>query len=68
MDRELAAELMDEIIKVSNQLNVVIHKIEVLSGDELLAMRQHLGQVMAAHDKHLFRPIVKQYPDLDPHL
>lgn len=68
MKKQDAGELMIEILKATDQLNVIIHKVEsVLSGDELLVMRRHLGMVMIAFDKHLFSPIVNEYPDLDPH-
>lgn len=68
MQKNDASELMAEILKMTDQLNVIMHKVEsVLSGDELIAMRRNLGMVMAACDKHLFSPILRDYPDLDPH-
>jgi hypothetical protein len=69
MQKKEASELMVEILKMTDQLNFIIRKVESdLTGDELLVMRRHLGMVMVACDQHLFRPIVREYPDLDPHL
>lgn len=60
---------MDEIVKMTAQLNVVMHKVEqVISGDELFIMRRHVAMLCAATDAHLFRPILQQFPDLDPHV
>lgn len=68
MKKDLAADLMQEIIKMTNQLNVIANKVEqVTPEEELLLMRRSIGNMMAAFDEHLYRPIVRQYPDLDPH-
>lgn len=68
MQKNDASELMAEILKMTDQLNVIMHKVEsILSGNELIAMRRNLGMVMGACDKHLFSPILREYPDLDPH-
>ena len=68
MDKQLASELMAEVLKLTDQLNVVMDRIDEIEPDtERKAMRQHVGQVMAAHDEHLFRPILRQYPELEPH-
>lgn len=68
MDKEAASQIMDEVLKLSNQLNVIAQKVEGLCFDtELAVMRRHIGIVMAALDENMFRPILKQYPELDPH-
>jgi hypothetical protein len=68
MEESAARELMQEIVALTAQLNVVMHKVEeVISGAELPVMRRHVAMMAAAADEHLFRPILRQYPDLDPH-
>ena len=69
MDKHTAAELMQENLKLCAQLNVIMEKIEhITPEEELRSMRRHIGDVMAAIDLHLFCPILRQYPDLDPHV
>lgn len=69
MEKNVAEDFMKDILALSDVLNGIMQKVEkTLSDDELLMMRQHLGMMMMAVDQHLFGPIVKQYPDLDPHL
>lgn len=68
MEKQVASELMHEILKMTFQLNVIAAKVErSTSGDELQMMRRHVAQVMAACDENLFRPILSQYPELEPH-
>jgi len=68
MDKQLAAELMQEVLKLTAQLNVIAAKVEqVTPASELPVMRRHIGNMMAACDENLFRPILKQYPELEPH-
>jgi hypothetical protein len=68
MEKHIAADLMQENLKLCAQLNVIMEKVEHITPDEeLRAMRGHLGEVMAAIDLHLFRPLLRQYPDLEPH-
>lgn len=68
MEKQVAEELMQEILKLSSQINVIAEKIENgTSGEELVVMRRHIATMMAASDEHLFRPILRQYPDLEPH-
>jgi hypothetical protein len=68
MDKQAATDLMREILTMTSQLNVIAGKVEELtSGDELILMRRHVAQTMAACDENLFRPILVQYPELEPH-
>ena len=68
MDKQAASELMQEILKMTSQLNVIAAKVEQsTSGEELQMMRRHVAQVMAACDENLFRPILRQHPELEPH-
>ncbi|RZA33417.1 MAG: hypothetical protein EOP92_20990 [Lysobacteraceae bacterium] len=68
MEKGSANDLMQEIIRLTAQLNVIADKVEAISPEaERLVMRRHIGNVMAALDENLYRPILKQYPELDPH-
>jgi len=68
MDRQIATELMQEVLKLSAQLNVIIHKVQEISPEaERKEFDKHMGPTMAACDEHLFRPILRHYPDLEPH-
>ena len=67
MDKNTAKDLMDEVVALSNQLNVIIHKVLTLTPEETRRdLNAHMGPMMAACDEHLFRPILKYYPELDP--
>lgn len=68
MEKIAASELLQDVLTLSAQLNIIASKIESLtSGEELKAMRKHMAQMMAACDENLFRPILRQYPELEPH-
>ncbi|MYN41536.1 hypothetical protein GTP55_19410 [Duganella sp. FT109W] len=53
MEKQMAAELMQEVLKLTAQLNVIIHKIHKVTPE---SDRQSL-------DRHILR----HYPELDPH-
>ena len=68
MEKQIAADLMQEVLKLSSQLNLIANKVEgVTPQSDLLMMRRHIGNMMAACDENLFRPILRQYPELEPH-
>lgn len=68
MEKQFAIELMQEVLKLTSQLNVIIHKIQEVSPEaDRLSLDQHMGPMMAACDEHLFRPILRHYPELDHH-
>lgn len=68
MEKQIAAELMQEVLKLTAQLNMIIHKIqEVTPESDRQSLDRHMGPTMAACDEHLFRPILRHYPELDPH-
>jgi hypothetical protein len=68
MKRQAAETLLQDILALTAQLNVVAARIEdVTPAAELHAMRRHVASVMAACDEHLFRPILREHPDLEPH-
>jgi hypothetical protein len=68
MEKKIATELMEEILVLSAQINVIGEKIEqIASESERKEMRRHLANVMASSDENLFRPVLRQYPELEPH-
>jgi hypothetical protein len=67
MERHIAEALMQEVLKLTAQLNVIIHKVKDVTPEaDRLSLDRHMGPIMAACDEHLFRPILRHYPDLDP--
>jgi hypothetical protein len=67
MERGLAAQLMDSVLQLSDQLNGIHEQLQALSeGAERDALFRALGSVMFELDAGLIRPLVRQYPDLDP--
>lgn len=68
MEKQLATELMQEVLKLTAQLNVIIIKIQEVSPEaDRLSLDLHMGPMMAACNEHLFKPILRHYPELDPH-
>lgn len=68
MDRKVAEKIMEENLIIFSHLNSIMKEIECIhSEDEVREMRRNIGNVLAAMDINLFRPIVRHYPDLDPH-
>ena len=68
MEEQIATELMQEVLKLTAQLNVIMHQIqEVTPEADRFGLDRHMGPMMAACDEHLFRPILKHYPELEPH-
>ncbi|WP_323143561.1 hypothetical protein [Massilia phyllosphaerae] len=67
MEKALAIELIKHALDLSAQLNFIIEKVETIADeDERIGMREYMGKLLAASDEHLYRPILKQYPELDP--
>lgn len=68
MEKQIAAELMEEILKLSAQINVIASKIEgIIPDSERTEMRINIATLMGKCDEHLYRPILRQYPELEPH-
>ncbi|WP_373991307.1 hypothetical protein [Duganella sp. BuS-21] len=68
MEKQIAAELMEEILKLSAQVNVIASKIEGITPDaDRMEMRRNIATLMGNCDEHLYRPILRQYPELEPH-
>jgi len=67
MQKSLAIELMEHVLNLSAELNFIIEKIETIADEgERVAMRRHMGKMLMASDENLYRPILNQYPELDP--
>lgn len=68
MDRDTAIDLMTEVEKLSNQLNVIINKVLAVTPEESKQeLNAHIPHMIFAVHKHLFEPILKYFPDQDPH-
>lgn len=67
MDRNLAELLMKELLAMNGPLNSATHLSgRIDSEDERRQFRGGLAEVMNHIYIDLMRPIIKQYPDLDP--
>ena len=67
MDRAIAEQLMQKYLELSEPLNLatdLTDRIENKEEKELI--RRGIGTVMAKIYIDLMRPIIRQYPDLDP--
>ena len=68
MEKSEAAEWMKENLKLGDQINAMFEKANTLKSDsDIRAMRFNISQVIVAIDENLFRPIIREFPDLDPH-
>lgn len=65
MDRQLAAEVMDQLLAFSAPFNVLTEISLRLPVEEGQQMRRLLGSAMLDIIE-LMRPIIQEYPDLDP--
>jgi hypothetical protein len=67
MEKASASKLIDSVLQLSGQLNDIDAQLLVLpEGAEREALLRALGSVMFELDSGLIRPLVRQYPDLDP--
>ncbi len=67
MDRQIAEQLMKSILDLSAPLNLATSLTAQIDDKELQAkMRKAIGEIMNTAYIDLMRPIVRQYPDLDP--
>jgi hypothetical protein len=67
MEKALAAKLIDSVLQLSDQLNEIDEQLQALpEGAEREALLRASGSVMFELDAGLIRPLVRQYPDLDP--
>ena len=67
MNRELAADLMANLLALDASMNSVVERIELIDDkDEHNAFKQAIYKVIGDVYCDLMRPIIRQYPDLDP--
>ncbi len=67
MDKELATQLMECFTEVGNGLNDAAALIEQIQDEaELQVLRKGIATIMANIYTELERPIIMQFPDLDP--
>jgi hypothetical protein len=67
MNREIAEQLMSEFLALGGPINRATElagKIDDV--DERKAVRRAIGEIAVNVYSNLIRPIVHQYPDLDP--
>ena len=67
VDRELAEKLIEHFIELDRPLNAAAQLIETI-GDPTTQrqMKGAIADVVLSVYSDLIRPIVRQYPDLDP--
>lgn len=67
MNRALAEQLMSELLALGGLINRATELTEQINDlDERKAMRRAIGEIAVNVYSNLIRPIVHQYPDLDP--
>lgn len=67
MDRNLAAALMEQLVALSAPLNALTElSFQIPDAEERSALRKAVGGVMGIVYTDLMRPLIRQYPDLDP--
>lgn len=67
MDRITAEQLMRTLMVMNEQLNLATSHIGKINGkDEQESLRRAIGSVIQTIYIDLMRPVIKQYPDLDP--
>ena len=67
MDKSAASKIIQAVLQLSDPLNSIGDQLHALpEGAERDALLRALGSVMAELHTGLIRPLVRQYPDLDP--
>jgi len=67
MEKTTAAQVIDSVLQLSDQLNDIDAQLQALpEGAEREALLRAIGSVMFELDSGLIRPLVGQYPGLDP--
>lgn len=67
MDRRVAEQLMKAFFDLSEPLNAATSLTSQIDGkEEQAAFRKGIGEIMNIAYVDLMRPIIRQYPDLDP--
>jgi hypothetical protein len=66
MTRDAAEKVIRGLLDASAALNETVRLVEAEAPDALEDYRRRTAEVMAAIYLDLIKPIVKDYPDLDP--
>ena len=67
MERSVANELMSNVSRLDDALTLIEGSIEKISDeDERKRYKRELGIVMVEIYDKIMRPVIKEYPDLDP--
>jgi hypothetical protein len=67
MDRTVAERIMKELLALTDPLNSATEATtRITDKEEQASFRRSIGEIMNSVYAHLMRPIIKQYPDLDP--
>lgn len=67
MKRELATDLMADLVALDVSMNSIVERIgQIEDPDEHNALKQAIYKVIGDVYCDLMRPIIRQYPDLDP--
>jgi len=67
MDRATAEQLMKSLLALDGPLNRATELTEMITDpEERKAMRRSIGELTLQAYTDLIRPIVRQFPDLDP--
>lgn len=67
MDRSIAEQLMKSLLELDAPLNRATELTEKIADpEERKAVRRGIGELTLRAYTDLIRPIVRQYPDLDP--
>ena len=67
MDKTLAKSLIDQFLALSEPLNTATELTEKIADtQERETVRRGLGNIMGLVYTDLMRPIIEQFPELDP--
>jgi hypothetical protein len=67
MDKATAQRIIQAVLELSDQLNSLDGQLRGIGNiNESRPLLRSLATIMAELDSGLIRPLVKQYPDLDP--
>jgi hypothetical protein len=67
MDRAVAEELIRLVKALDGSLNAATEATaKIADPEERKAVRRAIAEIIVKADEDLIRPIVRQYPDLDP--
>jgi hypothetical protein len=67
MDKELAKLIMDDLVALDRSLNSVVERVEVMEVQaERDLFKQAIYKIIGDVYCELMRPIIREYPDMDP--